>query len=27
LVTVILHDQFPDDSAVKPAIIDSQRHD
>jgi CRP-like cAMP-binding protein len=27
LLNVILHDQFPDDSAVKPAIIDIQRHD
>jgi hypothetical protein len=27
LVTVILHDQFPNDNAVKSAIIDIQRHD
>jgi CRP-like cAMP-binding protein len=26
LLNVILHDQFPDDNAVKPAIIDIQRH-
>jgi hypothetical protein len=26
-MNVILHDQFPGDNAVKPAIIDIRRHD